>query len=100
MLILTSLIGLILFATLLRLTCISVIYHVAFLIRHLSPLSQTDCIPTLHLVCAFRNPPQGPLGARPKVRNDDVTHIQLSSEPRQCFHNILPASWEIQWIEI
>ncbi|XP_070763237.1 homocysteine-responsive endoplasmic reticulum-resident ubiquitin-like domain member 1 protein [Enoplosus armatus] len=29
---------------------------------------QTDCIPTLHLVCAFRNPPQGPLGARPKTK--------------------------------
>lgn len=72
MLIITSLIGLIVFAILLRFTCISVFYHVAFLIRHLSLLSQADCIPTLHLVCAFRNQPQGPLGARPKVRSDDV----------------------------
>lgn len=29
---------------------------------------QTDSIPTLHLVCAVRNPPQGPLGARPKAK--------------------------------
>uniref|UniRef100_A0A3P9B1U3 Homocysteine-inducible, endoplasmic reticulum stress-inducible, ubiquitin-like domain member 1 n=1 Tax=Maylandia zebra TaxID=106582 RepID=A0A3P9B1U3_9CICH len=29
---------------------------------------QTDSIPTLHLVCAVRNPAQGPLGARPKTK--------------------------------
>ncbi|KAL4004008.1 homeobox protein Nkx-1 [Sarotherodon galilaeus] len=29
---------------------------------------QTDSIPTLHLVCAVRNPAQGPLGARPKAK--------------------------------
>ncbi|KAL6107379.1 herpud1 [Pungitius sinensis] len=34
---------------------------------------QTDCVPTLHLVCALRSPPQEPLGARPKTR-----------EPRPC----------------
>lgn len=29
---------------------------------------QTEPIPTLHLVCAIRTPPQGPLGARPKTK--------------------------------
>ncbi|XP_044050237.1 homocysteine-responsive endoplasmic reticulum-resident ubiquitin-like domain member 1 protein [Siniperca chuatsi] len=40
---------------------------------------QTDCIPTLHLVCAFRNPPQGPLGARPKTKGTEQPH---PSSPR------------------
>uniref|UniRef100_A0A3Q0RJH8 Homocysteine-inducible, endoplasmic reticulum stress-inducible, ubiquitin-like domain member 1 n=1 Tax=Amphilophus citrinellus TaxID=61819 RepID=A0A3Q0RJH8_AMPCI len=35
---------------------------------------QMDCIPTVHLVCAFRNPAQGPLGARPKVREAQQSH--------------------------
>ncbi|XP_040894921.1 homocysteine-responsive endoplasmic reticulum-resident ubiquitin-like domain member 1 protein [Toxotes jaculatrix] len=42
-------------------------------------LRQTDSIPTLHLVCAFRNPPQGPLGARPKTKETEQPH---SSAPR------------------
>ncbi|XP_049430446.1 homocysteine-responsive endoplasmic reticulum-resident ubiquitin-like domain member 1 protein [Epinephelus fuscoguttatus] len=40
---------------------------------------QTDSIPTLHLVCAFRNPPQGPLGARPKTKE---TEQPCPSSPR------------------
>ncbi|XP_045894210.1 homocysteine-responsive endoplasmic reticulum-resident ubiquitin-like domain member 1 protein [Micropterus dolomieu] len=35
---------------------------------------QTDCIPTVHLVCAFRNPPKGPLGARPKTKETEQPH--------------------------
>lgn len=35
---------------------------------------QMDCIPTVHLVCAFRNPAQGPLGARPKAREAQQSH--------------------------
>ncbi|GAA6231258.1 homocysteine-responsive endoplasmic reticulum-resident ubiquitin-like domain member 1 protein isoform X1 [Lates japonicus] len=40
---------------------------------------QRDCIPTLHLVCAFRNPPQGQLGARPKTMETEQPH---PSSPR------------------
>ncbi|XP_037623618.1 homocysteine-responsive endoplasmic reticulum-resident ubiquitin-like domain member 1 protein [Sebastes umbrosus] len=32
---------------------------------------QTDIIPTLHLVCAFRNPPHELLGARPKTKQTE-----------------------------
>ncbi|KAM8892853.1 homocysteine-responsive endoplasmic reticulum-resident ubiquitin-like domain member 1 protein [Spinachia spinachia] len=32
---------------------------------------QTDCVPALHLVCAFRSVPRGPLGARPKTRETE-----------------------------
>ncbi|XP_069570383.1 homocysteine-responsive endoplasmic reticulum-resident ubiquitin-like domain member 1 protein [Brachyistius frenatus] len=34
---------------------------------------QTDIVPTLHLVCSFRNPPRGPLGARPKTNRTEET---------------------------
>ncbi|XP_076589999.1 homocysteine-responsive endoplasmic reticulum-resident ubiquitin-like domain member 1 protein [Chaetodon auriga] len=40
---------------------------------------QADCIPTLHLVCAFRNPPKGPLGARPKTKETEQPHPSSSS---------------------
>ncbi|XP_072242726.1 homocysteine-responsive endoplasmic reticulum-resident ubiquitin-like domain member 1 protein [Leuresthes tenuis] len=40
---------------------------------------QTDSIPTLHLVCAMRNPPQWPLGARPKTKE---TEQPQPSSPR------------------
>ncbi|XP_042370641.1 homocysteine-responsive endoplasmic reticulum-resident ubiquitin-like domain member 1 protein, partial [Plectropomus leopardus] len=44
---------------------------------------QTDSIPTLHLVCAVRNPPQGPLGARPKTTASPIVHTQSTPELRQ-----------------
>ncbi|KAG8012918.1 Homocysteine-responsive endoplasmic reticulum-resident ubiquitin-like domain member 1 protein [Nibea albiflora] len=40
---------------------------------------QTDSIPTLHLVCGFKNQPQGQLGARPKGK---VTEQPHPSSPR------------------
>ncbi|XP_039989587.1 homocysteine-responsive endoplasmic reticulum-resident ubiquitin-like domain member 1 protein isoform X2 [Xiphias gladius] len=33
-----------------------------------------DSVPTLHLVCAFRNQPQGPLEARPKTTETEQPH--------------------------
>ncbi|XP_022602011.1 homocysteine-responsive endoplasmic reticulum-resident ubiquitin-like domain member 1 protein [Seriola dumerili] len=41
-------------------------------------LRQTDSTPTLHLVCAFRSPPQGPLGARPKTRETEPRPMAAS----------------------
>ncbi|KAF7656477.1 hypothetical protein LDENG_00040510 [Lucifuga dentata] len=40
---------------------------------------QTDSIPTLHLVCAFRNPTAGALGARPKTKEAEQPHSQSHS---------------------
>ncbi|XP_028264411.1 homocysteine-responsive endoplasmic reticulum-resident ubiquitin-like domain member 1 protein [Parambassis ranga] len=51
---------------------------------------QMDSIPTLHLVCAFRNPPQGPLGARPKTRQTHLSSpgtMPASSSPVQATSN-------------
>ncbi|CAG5958522.1 unnamed protein product [Menidia menidia] len=49
---------------------------------------QTDSVPTLHLVCAMRNPPQGALGARPKTKETQQqppsprpTPVQTPSPP-------------------
>ncbi|XP_036962702.1 homocysteine-responsive endoplasmic reticulum-resident ubiquitin-like domain member 1 protein [Acanthopagrus latus] len=46
-------------------------------------LRQTDSIPTLHLVCAFRNPPQGHLGARPKTKQTEQPRPSSSSSTMQ-----------------
>ncbi|KAM9351898.1 homocysteine-responsive endoplasmic reticulum-resident ubiquitin-like domain member 1 protein [Symphorus nematophorus] len=40
---------------------------------------QTDSIPTLHLVCAFRSQPQGQLGARPKTKETEQPRPSSSS---------------------
>ncbi|XP_068458347.1 homocysteine-responsive endoplasmic reticulum-resident ubiquitin-like domain member 1 protein [Clinocottus analis] len=40
-------------------------------IKDLFRQPQADSVPTLHLVCAFRNPAQGPLGARPKTKRTE-----------------------------
>ncbi|KAM6926143.1 homocysteine-responsive endoplasmic reticulum-resident ubiquitin-like domain member 1 protein [Lycodopsis pacificus] len=48
---------------------------------------QTDSVPTLHLVCAFRNPPQGPLGARPKTKELEQPR---PSSPRPVAASALP----------
>ncbi|XP_071362874.1 homocysteine-responsive endoplasmic reticulum-resident ubiquitin-like domain member 1 protein [Trachinotus anak] len=42
---------------------------------------QTDSIPTLHLVFAFRNPPQRPLGARPKTIETEPRPMAASASP-------------------
>ncbi|XP_008278455.1 homocysteine-responsive endoplasmic reticulum-resident ubiquitin-like domain member 1 protein [Stegastes partitus] len=40
---------------------------------------QTDSVPTLHLVCALRNPPAGTSGAKPKVRDSEQPRSSGSS---------------------
>ncbi|XP_071761516.2 homocysteine-responsive endoplasmic reticulum-resident ubiquitin-like domain member 1 protein [Centroberyx gerrardi] len=42
---------------------------------------QTDSIPTLHLVCAFRTSPHGPLGARPKTTPSATPSTNSSLNP-------------------
>ncbi|XP_010882279.2 homocysteine-responsive endoplasmic reticulum-resident ubiquitin-like domain member 1 protein [Esox lucius] len=37
---------------------------------------KTDLTPTVHLVCAIRSQPRGPLGARPKVREPEHQAVQ------------------------
>uniref|UniRef100_UPI0037E8886C homocysteine-responsive endoplasmic reticulum-resident ubiquitin-like domain member 1 protein n=1 Tax=Semicossyphus pulcher TaxID=241346 RepID=UPI0037E8886C len=49
---------------------------------------QTDSIPTLHLVCAFR-PNKGPLGARPKTK---ATEQPCPSSPRPMAASSSPSS--------
>ncbi|XP_041853979.1 homocysteine-responsive endoplasmic reticulum-resident ubiquitin-like domain member 1 protein [Melanotaenia boesemani] len=47
---------------------------------------QADSIPTLHLVCAQRSPPQGPLGARPKTKQPQLSSpgpMPASASPTQ-----------------
>lgn len=56
-----------------------------FLIRLLPLLSQTDSIPMLHLVVAFRNAPQGSPGARPKVRINSVCSHSYSLKMEEVF---------------
>uniref|UniRef100_A0AAZ3S4G5 Homocysteine-responsive endoplasmic reticulum-resident ubiquitin-like domain member 1 protein n=1 Tax=Oncorhynchus tshawytscha TaxID=74940 RepID=A0AAZ3S4G5_ONCTS len=51
---------------------------------HLSrmyPNNPTDLTPTVHLVCAVRTQPIGPLGARPKVRESEQQEAQTSAMP-------------------
>lgn len=50
---------------------------------------QTDSIPTLHLVFAVRNVPQGPLGARPKTNETEQPH---PSSPRPMSASASPSS--------
>ncbi|KAG7234308.1 hypothetical protein INR49_005101 [Caranx melampygus] len=45
------------------------------------PTKPTDSTPTLHLVCAFRNPPQGSLGARPKTVQTEPRPMAASASP-------------------
>ncbi|XP_020336260.1 homocysteine-responsive endoplasmic reticulum-resident ubiquitin-like domain member 1 protein [Oncorhynchus kisutch] len=42
---------------------------------------KTDLTPTVHLVCAVRTQPIGPLGARPKVRESEQQEAQTSAMP-------------------
>ncbi|KAF1387146.1 hypothetical protein PFLUV_G00102310 [Perca fluviatilis] len=49
---------------------------------------QTDSIPTLHLVCAFRIPSQEPLGARPKTKE---TEQPRPSSPRTMASSASPS---------
>ncbi|XP_035520503.1 homocysteine-responsive endoplasmic reticulum-resident ubiquitin-like domain member 1 protein [Morone saxatilis] len=49
--------------------------HIRDLFRQL----HNEATPTLHLVCAFRNQPQGQLGARPKTKETQQPH---TSSPR------------------
>ncbi|KAL0968169.1 hypothetical protein UPYG_G00263290 [Umbra pygmaea] len=42
---------------------------------------KTDLTPTVHLVCAIRTQPRGPLGARPKVREAEQHETQSSTIP-------------------
>ncbi|KAF3689214.1 Homocysteine-responsive endoplasmic reticulum-resident ubiquitin-like domain member 1 protein [Channa argus] len=56
------------------------IYAGKLLLDHLhikDIIKQTDSITTLHLVCTCKNPPQGPLGARPKTKETERIHPYL-----------------------